>query len=202
MTTATTTQRKSYRSRNSVQPENAGNIGVMHWKEDGGDHINIGVSAFTELGKGLNFGSKISFRHSIFGHFENVECFWHYLRSEDRDDRIRGLTGIALTKFMKNVNKVQHINFRAMILDAHYQRIYQNDFLYNEIIASTLTFDCYHVNEAGIRIRPSHYKWLIQGLEEIRKALKENREPDYRPFMDNVNVDIYYDVLPNYVKKR
>jgi hypothetical protein len=169
---------------------------AMSWIGDGIDHINIGRDAETEFGKLLQNESEISLRHSIFGTFSSVMCFWYYIQSVERDDRIRKLTGHGLSRYIKRLTPARIRNFRAIIIDASYQRIYQTDELYHEMMQSKLPFDCYTVNESGIRIRNEYAHWLSSGMEEIRNALRNNREPDFSRFKDDRAVDTYFYVLP------
>ena len=59
--------------------------------KDSVDHINVWDSAKTELGRNLSHGISRPFSHSVFGRFDSISAFWHYIRSNERDDRIRYL---------------------------------------------------------------------------------------------------------------
>lgn len=170
---------------------------AMNWKGDGIDHINIGRQAVTDLGFGLSNSSPLDFDHSIFGNFCSMETFWHYIQSKERDDRIRGMKGPVLQKFVEMLTWNSVKNFRAIIMDAHYQRIKQYEALKAELTKSTLPFDCYTINTSGIRIRPKFFKWVIFGFEEIRAALRENREPNFDILKDIENSGIYDFVIPS-----
>ena len=174
---------------------------AMSWIQDDVDHINISDNAVTELGQALSLRSKINFKHLIFGNFQSIESFWFYIRSTERDDRLRTLSGLGLNKFAKTLTLVLVKNFRAIILEAMYQRIYQNAALYDEFFKSELPFDYYHTNENGIRIRPNFATWIIAGLEEIRLAIQAQRDPDFYYFMNDTNEDMYYYVLPQRNRK-
>lgn len=160
---------------------------------DGIDHINIWYAAETELGKVLSHSYKLEFHHSIFGKFKNIETFWSYVKSKERDDQIRSLTGKPLKQFVHDRLTICQVpNFRAIIMDAHWQRIKSSQPLMEEIRESTLRFDCYYIHaESKIRTRPDMYKWICLGFEEIRKAIKENREPNFKFLLDNKNSGIY-----------
>lgn len=169
----------------------------MLWKGDGVDHINIFREGKTALGRDLEHGSSLPLKHSIFGKFNTVEGFWYYIQSEERDDRVRQLSGMKLNRFIKQLTTTRVYNFRAIILDANYQRIQQHPQLRNGLIESTLPFDAYSVNDAGIRIRPPYFKWLTLGIEEIRRAIQEQRDPDFTIYKDHRDKDIYHYVAPN-----
>lgn len=172
------------------------------WIEDGLDHINIYERSKLDLGKALAHGNKLGFNHSIFGSFGNIEAFWHYIQSNERDDRIRQMKGETLKDFARQLTRSKVTNFRAIIIDANYQRIKQYKELVNAMIESELPFDCYYYNQSDIRQRHQYSIWLIQGFEEIRKALKENREPDLTRFLDVEDSEIYQFVVPAYLRNK
>lgn len=169
----------------------------MNWEGDGIDHINIWGQAETDLGKLLAHGAKVSFKHSIFGRFSCLESFWHWVRSEEHDDRIRTMTGKSLQDFVTLLTRKNVVNFRAIIMDANYQKVKQYPEILQAMVESTLPFDCYYVykREADIPIRTNFASWVIDGFEEIRKALKENREPDFSALRDNQNDSLYAALL-------
>lgn len=170
----------------------------MAWVEDGQDHINIWEQAQTELGKFLAHNSQNPFKHTLFGKFNNMEAFWHYIQSEERDDRIRVMSGRTLKNFSKKLTMTRITNFRAIIMDSNWQRIKQHKSAVHSLKNSTLPFDCYYINsESLIRVRPTFFKWLIKGFEEIRTAVKENRDPNFAFLLDKRDSDIYTFVLPS-----
>lgn len=160
---------------------------------DGIDHINIWDGAETELGKALSPGYQLKFHHSLFGSFNSIETFWRYIQSVERDDQIRSLSGRFLKNFVSNKLTICYVsNFRAIIMDTHWQKISGLQPLVDDIVESTLPFDCYYINaQSKIRTRPAMYKWICSGMEEIRKALKEDREPNFSFLLDEKNTDIY-----------
>lgn len=169
----------------------------MKWIGDGEDHINIWEHGETELGCILSPNYDLGLNHSIFGRFANMEAFWHYIQSEERDDRIRSMNGQTLKKFSKMLTNTRVTNFRAIIMDSHYQRIKAYKVLVKSMKESTLPFDCYYINDkSGIRMRPVYFKWFLRGMEEIRNALKEDREPNFSFLLDRPGTDIYEFVVP------
>ena len=63
------------------------------------------------------------------------------------------------------------------------------------MIESELPFDSYKTLQSGIRVRFEHTLWVVNAFEEIRKALKEEREPNFAHLMDRDAQDIYSGVL-------
>lgn len=165
---------------------------------DGVNHINISDDSVTDLGCCLAHSTLLPLNHKKFGRFSNIEAFWHYIRSEEHDDRIRNMSGKALKDFAQMLHTRRVVNFVAIILDANWQKVNQYPDLKEAIKVSTLPFECYthFKRQDGVKIRPTFSYWLIPGFEEIRKALQENRQPDFSEFLDNPNVDLFDDVFP------
>lgn len=169
----------------------------MLWGPDGIDHINIWEQAETEIGKFLVHSSPYSIKHRYFGRFKTMEAFWHYIQSNERDDRIRNMSGPVLKKFSKQLTPARVVNFRAIVMDSNWQRIKQHPEQAEMVKESTLPFDCYFINnQSGIRTRPTFYKWLVMGFEEIRDALKEKREANFDFLLDVVKSTTYEFILP------
>ena len=158
----------------------------MNWVKDGVDHINIWDHAETDLGKILAHGTTVPFSHSVFGRFKTVEAFWHYISSEEHDDRIRTMRGRTLYEFSKKMTKMHVPNFCAIIIDANWQKIQKYPDVVEAIRQSELPFDCYYRNKrgTGYPLRAPYSAWLVEGFEEIRRAIKENREPNLTRFKD------------------
>lgn len=161
--------------------------------KDGEDHINIWDRATTPMGKLLANRTELKFTHEIFGNFSNVEAFWYYIRSEERDDRIRVMTGEAVRRFAGKLHTVRVPNFKAIIMDTNWQKITQYPDLAQSIKESELPFECYYYykRNGGVRIRPSFAFWLIKGFDEIRAALKEDRAPNFDFLKDDKKIGIY-----------
>lgn len=157
--------------------------------DDGKQHINVWERAATEFGIILDQFQDTPFEHSMYGRFRSIEGFWHYLRSPTRDDRNRATYGFNAKKLGGKNDFVLVENFRYIIMDATWQKIKQYPAIAAEMIKSTLPFDMYflHNNDQRIRIRPKSAFWMVPGLEEIRKALCENREPNFDFLLDDEN---------------
>lgn len=161
--------------------------------EDGVDHINIWEQGETDLGKALAHATNLSFVHSRYGRFSNIESFWHYIRSSERDDRIRTMIGKTLKQFAYKLTPCRVPNFRAIIMNANYQKLVQNPEIIDVLVNTDMPFDCYYIyrREDGIRVRPNSASWIISGFNEIRKAFKEEREPDLSFLRDDTCADMF-----------
>lgn len=168
----------------------------IKYEEDGKDHINISIFSKTKLGKQLSIMGSNNFEHKVLGRFDSLESFWSYICSPIKDDRIRYLTGKKLKLFVKDKPIVYPTNFEALIADAIYNSVLQRPSVKKNIIDSSLPFDMYvekkiENSDKKSRIRVRHHDWLIWTYEEIRKALKENRKPDFTLLMDKPDADLY-----------
>lgn len=170
---------------------------------DGVDHINIWDESETDLGKILAHNTPIYFIHNVFGRFSCIESFWHYLCSEEHEDRIRTMTGKALKVFSKKLEFTRVVNFRAIIMDANWQKVKQHREIADAIKSTNIPFDCYYIYKRsdGIRIRPTFAHWTIRGFTEIRNALNENREPNFKFLQDNNDENMFTNILAAINKK-
>lgn len=182
---------------------------VMEMGADGDTHINTGDQAYTELGKMLSQSYRMPFNHSYLGEFQCINGLWSYVTSKHRNDRVRFLSGRELRQFNKSLESRRVDNFIYILLGAQWEKVNSNNKLKNMIKESTLPFDCYYLTRKKIpntetvlnlRVRPKHAEWLIWGFEEIRKALKENREPEFESVMDDPDKDCYACVFPDMPK--
>jgi hypothetical protein len=131
-----------------------------------------------------------------------MDSFWHYIRSSERDDRIRNMKPKALKRFASELTMAHVPNFRAIIMDSNWQKIKQHPAVAEAMKESTLPFEFYYVTREGLRIRPNYFKWFLWGMEEIRLALKEGREPDFSRIKDHREGGIYDHVMPRVQKQQ
>lgn len=174
------------------------------WKGDGVDHINVNNDGLTEIGQMLSHRYEFPFVHSHFGRFKTLEGFEYYIRSLGKNDRFRTLHGERLAAYIKRVDmpELNIPNYRAIKVDALYQRIMQQPELKQMVAESTLPFDFYYViRTSGLPVRPPFHLWMSKGLEEIRKAIKENREPDFT-FLKTFKKKGIYDAILEIILKK
>ncbi len=183
---------KSLHKRVPVMPP------LSRYKKDGEDHINIWERGETELGRFLAHGTNTPFHHPVFGMFSNVECFWHYIRSEERDDRIRTMTSISGKKFSENFTPVKVPNFYAVIMDTNWVKIKEYPNMLNAIKENNLPLEMYYIyRDKGAAIRPMFAAWVLEGFKEIEKAIKDNRDPDFKFLMYTPTDDLYSPLFEN-----
>jgi hypothetical protein len=167
--------------RNKTYVPSLNNIGV-----DGVDHINIYQHGETTLGQALDRLADLPFKHNLYGKFKSIEGFWHYMRSHNRDDTFRVLSGYKARQAGGNIQEQFVENFKFIIADANWQKINAYPALKEEIKTLTLAFDAYYIHNAAqkVWIRPTNSIWLVPCFHEIRMALQENREPDFQFLLD------------------
>lgn len=166
-----------------------GNSNPNSWLEEATDHINIARDSKDPVGKMLNLDNVRHFQHPVLGQFRSLNSIWFFLKAKERTDAIRNLTGHELKEFIRVRcgGTIQGIipNFRAVIMHSAYLRIKNAAEMRNAVIKSTLPFDCYRLLNSGIRQRYEHTEWFCGAYEEIRNALRENREPN----LDHLRTD-------------
>lgn len=145
---------------------------------DGVDHINIYSRGKTELGRLLTHFAHMPFTHPYFGPFASMEGLWYFIRNGGNDESLRYLSGIRAKNLGRQSNPKWYPEFRQDILAANYQKIIQHDELRELIVASELPFDHYYLfGPNQIPVTPRDSKWLVDGFEDIRTALKKGEVP-------------------------
>lgn len=165
---------------------------------DGVGHINMWYKGKTDLGKALSLDIDLPFTHPVFGRFTCLKGFWHYVVSKSHDDAYRDLTGGDLRKYANKDESRKVLNFRAAILQACWIRIKSYSVIADSLKASTLPLDSYYrFNgvDSGVPIRDKTTEWFVEGMELIRKALKDGVEPDFTRFMNAPEKELLADVL-------
>ena len=178
--------------------------GSFRTEIDGKDHVNISITGDTELGRMLSPEWVSKFVHPVLGPFDHMTGFWTYSKSKSHADYYRSAKPSNCLNFAKehddNVTNVA--NFKAVILSGIYNKIMQNEKLKNLVKGNDLKFEIYFTkiheedNEGSkisyiIKIPSPYSKWMIGIYEEARKAVQEDREPDYSKFRDKKTTPLY-----------
>jgi len=165
--------------------------------KDGVDHINISQHGNTELGRALSNEIPISVEHPIYGNFRSISGFWYYIKSKERDDRCRELIGRDLKELSKTLTLTHVKNFRAIILDAVWNKIKQREAIAEVMIGTELPYECYYEDKkSDSRKRLNYAGWFVSGLQDIREALLLGAEPNFSAYLDVRNSGIYDFVEP------
>lgn len=167
---------------------------------DGVDHILLDANGADPVGRALSFNYRGYYDHPILGGFASLKSLWYYCRSRDRVDRLRDLVGRNLVVFAHKLPTTRMSNIQAVILDAIYMRVIKDQAAIVLIKKSELPFDLYSIeNEYGMRRRLPESEWMIRGCEEIRKAIKEDRQPDLTSFMDTPDQDLHQFLVAEFI---
>jgi hypothetical protein len=150
---------------------------------DGVDHINIGNDAKTELGQLLAHFTESHFTHPYLGSFNCMEGYWHYVRAEHPDDKLRLLVGRAAYLYGKKFKTIRRTAFREIIMDGNYQKIVENDRLRELLVKSTLPFMQYFAyGPEGLLINPPTAPWLVPDFERLRELFKSGEPFKFVPY--------------------
>jgi hypothetical protein len=153
--------------------------------DDGRTHINISSTSATQLGRDLTHFAAIPFIHPIYGPFKTMEGFWHYIKGEDKDDAYRTMTASKAKAYAKTKRTVKRPNFIAIVKEANFYKIEQNEALKALMVESSLPFEYYYLfGDERLKIQPNHSVWLCASFEEIRRLLKSGQRVDQQPIAD------------------
>lgn len=192
---------KSGISRNKFKLSDLNGIGL-----DGENHINISDCGVTPLGQLLAFSNNLRFTSQHLGPFMNINALWRYITIDDCPETIRNMHNFEVRRLAKEAKTHNVSNLPAIIMTAVYERIKQWPDICQAVVESDLPFDLYYYpaveeGKEKVRQRLSISSWVIEGIEEIRDALKEEREPCFKSIMTKQNSPLYGD-LPKYVAKK
>jgi hypothetical protein len=146
---------------------------VIAPKGDGINYINIWNKGETELGCMLSHFYSASFVHPHYGYFSSMEGFWHYIRTAEKDDSLRNLTGIKAKNHGRTFTQEFVFNFCDIINEANFFKIEQNPKIKELFLKSDLPFEFYYLYGSGpVVIRPNGWEWLVAGFERTRTLMK------------------------------
>lgn len=164
------------------------------WKKDGEDHINIASTSSTDLGRALSLRRTNRFLHPVLGSFAGINNIWFFLLAENPIDSIRMISDHAkLTEAVKRSGGERKFveNFRAMLIHSYWVMVLNSHNLMKLMANSDLPFDCYRrVTPQALPERFKFSSWLVEGLNEVRRAVKDRREPSLGGFVEKKYRDV------------
>lgn len=171
---------------------------VTDWRGDGIDHINVSTMGATPLGRFLAHESNYKVVNPVLGSFSSVRSMWMWLKTRNRDDRLRTRMGASARTLFESLERREVTNFRAIILDTDWQKFKQYPDAMQALKTCTYAFDTYFYGRGNsLPRRPSTFHWMVEGWEELRRAAREDREPDLTPWLDVEGSGIYDFVFRN-----
>lgn len=154
------------------------------------DHVNISVLSKNRVGRFFDPGYCININYPFIGKFRSISSMMYWLKSPDRDDRIRTLTGTRLNKYIKEngLRNKKVPNYTAILAQATWLKLKARPDIIEEIkkLDDDFEFLSYRTNKVtGIRITTEFAPNIIPVVKEIISAVKDNREPDFDQFLTN-----------------
>lgn len=145
---------------------------------DGLDHINVYSKAKTELGRWL---SNFAFTPLVIpgdGHFDSIECYWHWLLTGD--ERLRHMASYAakrLGRILRPRTAVFNKTQKEKLLAAIDLKINQDPIKRRLLQDSTLPLTHYYeVGDPPLRKDGGH-RWVIDHLVLRRQQLQQDVFP-------------------------
>lgn len=192
---------------NAIRKQISGNGHVnppSDWEEEGIDHINIWPYAKSWLGRRLPMERYKNWQHPALGPFSSVEAIQVCARAKVPFNAYRTMKPHELRAALQNtgnfVGRGEVKNLNAVLLHSVFLRILSEPDLVKAIVGSDLPFDqywcSYNEKNEAIRIqRRATATWVCAGYEEIRRALKDRRLPDFVAQMSHPKESLYRDVV-------
>lgn len=149
------------------------------------DHINISIHSISMIGQLLSPEFIRDVFYPRLGRFSSVYSLWAWLREKDHPDILRGLKPDKIKRYFQVSEEHKTIyvkNFKAIIATATWMKFKNQIKVIEQVkkLPSDIHFLFYaYVGKSNIRITSSLPSWTIDIAEEIIKAIKEDREPDF-----------------------
>lgn len=141
-------------------------------EQDGKEFINIYSKGKSRLGRKLSHFEKSPFTHPVYGDFNCMEGFWHYVGGDVKDERLRTAEGYIAKKIGSNLKKSYMPEFQDLIMEGNRLKIENNPELKRLFIESELPFVHYYVGNNGWIILPKAQDWLCKGFEKLRNEMR------------------------------
>ena len=159
------------------------------FKKEGEDHININLQSNTTIGLLLTpeYIKVINYPH--LGKFSSVLSLWYWVRSQNKDDRIRRMVGNELKSYAeKNKLYKNYVsNFKAIMAKATWIKVKAYPSIIEEIrkLGPDIKLLSYYVVKSSeVRITTKYAEFIISVGNEIIDAVKNDREPNFDFLID------------------
>lgn len=162
--------------------------------EDGVHHINLATYGRTELGRSLAERRELSLFHPIYGSFATLERFKTWLSLEGHSDWVRDMDTESYKEIINSPLAVQNENvpnYYALLMSAVWYKIKNHPWLFEDVLLNELPYHCYSEHQkTDYRTQRDEGIYLIVAMDVITKAIKEDREPDFTPFMTHPEIPL------------
>lgn len=154
------------------------------------DHVNLSVHSKCKLGKLFDPNYIKIINYPYIGKFNSVMSLWYWLNTNGENDKIRKYVGKELFTAVKDKKPYRGniVNFRAIIGYATWLKVKEYPDLLKELkeLPDSISLISYHIDRSNkLRLRTAYSNIIISVAEEIRSALKENRQPNFDKFISN-----------------
>lgn len=150
------------------------------------DHVNVSLSSSNKLGRFLDPGYGFYFDYPGLGSFRSPLNLVYWLRDPNKNDLLRGLKRRDLNKVIYGNRFPKLPNHQAVLLKATEIRLRARGDLIKMIkeLPDDISILSYKVHPVTkIRITTGYASIVIPVIEELIKAIKEDREVDYSKFI-------------------
>lgn len=144
-------------------------------QNDGVDHINIYSKGKTELGRLLtNFAHTPT--HTSYGHFNSLEGYWFYLKSEvgaEGRENLRHFSGFQAKELGSSLPinpKYDEVIFRRLFREAMLAKLKQHENIQDLMRESILPFTHYYVYKE--KKQEAGHVWITEYWELLRFMVK------------------------------
>lgn len=140
---------------------------------DGISYLNIYSAAKTALGRDLSNFSDYGFTHPTYGHFRNMEGYWHYVATGMIHEELRNLAGVVVKMNSRDkvrYPKVPNSNFEQMIRDGLQCKLDQNQALLQRLCENNLPLAHYMFAGGILKDIPPSQQFWVRELELIRRC--------------------------------
>lgn len=158
--------------------------------DEGVDHYNINISAESFIGKLFSADYRVTIEYPYLGKFPSVMSLHHWVKSKDKNEVFRSLTGDKLRNYV--VRSKEHggyaPNFKAIIALAtwikinKYPRIVEQ---LKDLDTDKIKFLSYTtVSGSCIRTASQVTDFYVDIANRCVEAIKKGVEPDFSDFCD------------------
>jgi phenylpropionate dioxygenase-like ring-hydroxylating dioxygenase large terminal subunit len=134
---------------------------------DGVTHLNIHSNAATVLGRLLCDMAHTPFVHPVFGKFECLEGYRHWLRTGRRHSVLKELWGQAAKLRGGKFPEQLDMHYREYLIEGVHCKVSQTHGLHTQLLNNKLPITCYFVFNDSVRIL-KNAKIQVSEFELIR----------------------------------
>lgn len=168
--------------------------------EDGVDHINIHRGGKLHIGRFLDpsHARKLT---TDFGQFSSIMNLIVWLRHPTLDDETRTMSKRAIHRLIKANVLAPLQNYRLVLCYYTYKKVMNDPTALNSVKQlrdDTVLLSYNKPKDVNVKITTGSADIVLPVMNEIVKAIKESREPDWSMFIDGkFNTDKF---IPNEIK--